>query len=82
MDNDLIIDNVEEFFRSWPIVWVLLQASLDQLLNYLMSWLKIRIKVQVFWHVQNNLPDVLLNLLGVFLRVVTSERISLSDEVE
>ena len=47
-----------------------------------MSRLKILIEVQVFWHIQNSLPDVLLYLLGVFLWIFTSERIPLCDEVE
>lgn len=81
MRNDLLVDEVQKLGGARPLVEIRIQAKPEEPLYNRMPRLTVPVQIQVVWHVNTALPNVLLDQVGVLLRVLAVEGISFRRDI-
>ena len=81
MPHDLIIDDLNKFGSIWSLVEVCVHTGSKQILHDGVSWPTLPVKILILRHIDAAEPDVLLDKIGVFLRILAVERVTLGSDV-
>jgi hypothetical protein len=79
--HDLVVDDLNKLDGIGSLVKVCVHAGSKQILHNGVSWPTLPVKVLILRHVDAAEPDVLLDKIGVLLRILAVERVALGSDV-